>query len=308
MATQTITELQTFEHTSATATLDAAAAPYVATPPSRKSHGPPVATAEAPPSPSPPSASAAGSAAAAAVADGTTPEAETAAISRPRGILIIAQLMGVSLLSSFSGGAVVVGLPAIAAALQLERDGLLLWPTSVFYLTAGSCLLLAGSVADVAGPKRANLSGALLGAACALGCGLARTGGQLIALRALQGVANAVVFPSSVSLVARHVEGGRPRNMGFACLGFAAPIGFSLGLVLGGVFVDGAAGGWRAAFYLAGTASFALFVVGIWALPPDGARSRPGRPSVWKRLVSDIDWVGAVLASTGLATLSYVFA
>lgn len=301
MSTQTTTELQTLEPVAAT--LDAA--PYVAGhTPFPKSHGPPATTAEASPT---------AFTMAAATADGTTTttmtEPETAAISQSRAITIIAQLMGVSLLSSFCGGVVVVGLPAIAASLQLE-DGLLLWPTSVFYLTAGSCLLMAGSVADVAGTKRVNLAGALLGAACALGCGLARTGGQLIAFRALQGVANAIVFPSSISIISTSVEAGRPRNMGFACLGFAAPIGFSLGLVLGGVFVDdGAAAGWRAAFYLAGAVSLALFAVGMWALPPDGARSRrSGHASVWKRLVSEIDWVGAALASTGLATLSYVFA
>ncbi|KAI1653403.1 hypothetical protein F4813DRAFT_393718 [Daldinia decipiens] len=37
-------------------------------------------------------------------------------------------------------------------------------------------------------------------------------------------------LPSSISIVLTSIEDGRPRNMGFACPGFAAPIGFSLGL------------------------------------------------------------------------------
>ncbi|OTB10503.1 hypothetical protein K445DRAFT_386597 [Daldinia sp. EC12] len=211
--------------------------------------------------------------------------------------------MSLTLFNSFSNGVVVIGLPAIANTLQLE-EGLLVWPNSVFYLTAGSCLLMAGSVADVVGTKRVNLIGSFLSAVFTVGCGLARTGGQLIAFRALQGVTNAIIVPSSISIVSRNIEDGRPRNMGFACLGLAAPIGFSLGLVLGGVLVDST--GWQPGFYLAGAASFALFLIGIWALPRD-RQSGSGR-SICKRFASEIDWVGAIVASTGLATLSYVFA
>lgn len=163
---------------------------------------------------------------------------------------------------------------------------------------------MAGSIADVVGTKRVNLVGSFFSAASALACGLGRTGGELIAFRALQGVTNAIIVPSSISIISTSVEDGQPRNMGFACLGFAGPIGFSLGLVLGGVFVDSI--GWRPAFYLAGAASFVLSLLGVWALPRD-ARPR-SEQSIWMRLVSEIDWVGAILASTGLATLSYVLA
>ena len=227
----------------------------------------------------------------------------TTVLSKTRAVIVIIQLLGLSLFSSFCNGIIVVGLPAIATTLNLPK-GLLLWPTSVFYLTAGSCLLMAGSIADVAGTKRVNLMGSFLGAVFALACGLARTGGELIAFRALQGVTNAIIVPTSISIISTHVEDGPPRNMGFACLGLAGPIGFSLGLVLGGVFVDSI--GWRSAFYLAGATSFVLFLIGIWALPRD-VRPQSGR-SAWKRLTSEIDWVGAILVSTGLAMLSYVLA
>lgn len=272
MATQTVTELQTFKPATSGANL------YVG----RKSHEPPVEESPA-----------------ASMADDKT----TTVLSKTRAVIVIIQLLGLSLFSSFCNGIIVVGLPAIATTLNLPK-GLLLWPTSVFYLTAGSCLLMAGSIADVAGTKRVNLMGSFLGAVFALACGLARTGGELIAFRALQGVTNAIIVPTSISIISTHVEDGPPRNMGFACLGLAGPIGFSLGLVLGGVFVDSI--GWRSAFYLAGATSFVLFLIGIWALPRD-VRPQSGR-SAWKRLTSEIDWVGAILVSTGLAMLSYVLA
>ncbi|KAI0427238.1 MFS general substrate transporter [Xylaria sp. FL1042] len=230
------------------------------------------------------------------------PPSEIAVFSKTRTVIVVTHLLGLSLLSSFSNGIIVVGLPTIAGTLRLG-EGLLLWPTSVFYLTAGSTLLLTGSIADVAGPKTVNMLGALLGAAFALGCGLAQTGGELIAFRALQGISNALIVPSSISIISTNVKDGQPRNLGFACLGLAGPIGFSLGLVLGGVFIDSI--GWRAAFYFVGASTAVLFFAGFWILPRDRLRSAH---SIWKRLAVEIDWIGAIVASVGLATLSYIFA
>lgn len=225
--------------------------------------------------------------------------------SRGRVVLAVAQVCGLTFLSSFCNGVVVVALPAVQAALPGLRGSLSVWPTSGYYLAAGSCLLLAGSVADVAGPKRVNLVGSFLSAAFALACGLARTGGEMVAFRALQGVTNAIVTPSSISIISGSAEEGRPRNVGFGCLGFSQPLGFSFGLVLAGVFTDTV--GWRPAFYLAAATSFTLFLVSIWALPQDTPPEGGGQ-SLWRRVASEIDWLGLLLASLGLATLSYVLA
>ncbi|KAL6786715.1 hypothetical protein J3E68DRAFT_441171 [Trichoderma sp. SZMC 28012] len=230
--------------------------------------------------------------------DGETPIIH----SKARASFVVAQLLGLNLFSSFCNGVVVVGLPAMAASLHID-EGLLVWPTSVFYLTAGSCLLLAGSITDVIGTKTMILIGALAAAVSAMACGLAQTGGQLIAFRALQGITNAIIVPSSVSIISTSLEEGRPRNLGFACLGFAGPIGFSLGLVLGGVFADST--GWRAAFYLAAATTFALFLVGVWTLPK--AVVRP-KKSVWSRILKEVDIIGAFIGTASLAMLSYVLA
>ncbi|KAG2167970.1 hypothetical protein JADG_007709 [Aureobasidium aubasidani] len=204
-----------------------------------------------------------------------------AILSKGRTIVVIAQLVGVQLFSSFCNGIIVIGLPAIAKALEMEA-GLQLWPTSVFYLTAGSCLMLAGSLADVLGTRPLILSANILLAVSALACGLARNGGEIIAFRGLQGVANAMAVPASVSMISTSVEDGQRRNMGFSCLGFAGPLGFLLGLILGGVFVDGV--GWRPAFYLVAAASFTLGLVGFWALP-NNSRPHPRR-SIKKQLAT----------------------
>lgn len=227
----------------------------------------------------------------------------TAVLSKWRAITVITQLVGLQLFGSFCNGVIVVGLPAIASTLDLESS-LLLWPSSVFYLTAGSCLMLAGSIADVLGARPMILSATILLAASALACGLARNGGEIIAFRGLQGISNAIAVPASVSIISTRVEHGQPRNLGFACFGFAAPLGFLLGLVLGGIFVDSV--GWRPAFYLVAAASFALGLVGFWALPID---SHPiPRRSIKKQLAFEIDWLGTLISSAGLVLFSYALA
>ena len=188
----------------------------------------------------------------------------TTALSKSRAVIVNTQLISLQLSTSFCNGIIVVGLPAIASTLNLEAN-LLLWPTSVFYLTAGSCLMLAGSVADVVGTRPMMLAANILLVASALACGLARNGGEIIAFRGLQGVSSAMAVPVSVSIISTSVEYGRPRNFGFACLGFSGPLGFLIGLVLGGVLVDSV--GWRPAFYLAAASSFLLCAIGFWVLP-----------------------------------------
>ncbi|KAF2171499.1 hypothetical protein M409DRAFT_63743 [Zasmidium cellare ATCC 36951] len=225
-------------------------------------------------------------------------------LSTSRAVLVIAQLIGLQLFSSFCNGIAVVGLPAIIDTVKLET-GLLLWPTSVFYLTAGSCLMLAGSIADVVGTRPIILAANLLLIASAFACGGARTGGELIAFRGLQGVSFAMAVPASVSIISTNIAVGRPRNLGFSCLGFSSPLGFLLGLVLGGVMVDSV--GWRPAFYLAGATTAALCVFGFWALPHDPRPARPMR-TIWKQLALEIDWVGTMILSAGISILSYVLA
>lgn len=238
-----------------------------------------------------------------ALLDASPANNTTVVLSKSRAVVVIAQLIGLQLFTSFCNGIVVVGLPAIASTLDLGA-GLLLWPTSVFYLTAGSCLMLSGSIADVVGTRPMMLAANVLLVASALACGLARTGGELIAFRGLQGVTSAMAVPASVSIISTSIEYGQPRNLGFACLGFSGPLGFLIGLVLGGVFVDSV--GWRPAFYLAAATSLALCIIGFWVLPQD-TRPRPRR-MLMKQLAFDIDWVGTIISSTGLATLSYVLA
>lgn len=169
-------------------------------------------------------------------------------------------------------------------------------------LTSCCSLLLAGSIADFVGNRTIYLIGCFLLGMFILASGLARTGIQLIVFRAFQGIAVSFCLPTAVSILTDAFPNGQRRNVGLACLGLGQPLGFSVGLVLGGLFVDSI--GWRSGYYLCAAASILVFGAGIWNLP----RDRHREPLSWSRLAHGIDWVRAALASACLGILSYVLA
>ena len=223
-------------------------------------------------------------------------------MSTTRAAFLTATVAGVTFLGSLGSGYLVVGLPHIATDLQLAPN-LLLWPASIFALTAGCTLLASGAIADVIGNRPVFLTGCLLLSALTLGCSLAQTGLQLIVFRALQGVAMSCCMPTAVSLVTNNFPSGRRRNMAFAFLGGGQPIGFALGLVLGGVLIDSI--GWRYGYYISSSINALIFVGAFFSIPSPRNVEQNHRG---KRLINDIDWVGVIIASACIAILSYVLA
>jgi MFS family permease len=223
-------------------------------------------------------------------------------MSRARAAVVVATVAGVSFLNTLGSGLLTVGLPRIAADLELPNN-LLLWPASVFALTAGCTLLASGAVADVVGNRPVFLTGCALLTAFTLGSSLSQTGIQLIFFRALQGIALSLYMPTAVSLITNNFPTGRRRNMAFAFLGGGQPIGFALGLVLGGILVDSI--GWRFGYYISSAINALIFVGAIFSIPPRTATESHRRR---KRLVKDNGWIGVVIASACIAMLSFVFA
>jgi predicted MFS family arabinose efflux permease len=145
-----------------------------------------------------------------------------------------------------------------------------------------------------------------------LGCGLAHNAKGIIIFRALSGVALAFCLPSAVSIITSTLDGKR-RNFAFASMGGGQPVGFSLGLTLGGVLTDSI--GWRWGFHLAAILNTIIVAVALWGLPSSIDSANLGAdegPSTWNqrwhRMKTEIDWVGATIASASLAMLSHVFA
>jgi MFS family permease len=225
--------------------------------------------------------------------------------SQLRIALTIFQPSLINFFSSFTNGLITVGLPVIARSIDLPRE-LYLWPSSVYGLTSGAMLLIAGAIADIVGARNVEMVGVTLLGIFTLACGFSETGIQLVVFRALQGVAMAMHLPASVSIIAAAVPVGRARNVAFACLGLSAPLGFSLGLVLSGILIERTT--WRTGFYISGAASLAAAVVAYWSLPKVQTAVAGGSTPMWRRVWTEVDWIGGFVASAGLAILAYVLA
>ncbi|KAL9113468.1 MAG: hypothetical protein Q9227_002509 [Pyrenula ochraceoflavens] len=117
--------------------------------------------------------------------------------------------------------------------------------------------------------------------------GIARTAIQLIVFRALQGVGAAMFLPTTMSLWTSTVPAGRARNFGFACLALASPMGLQAGTLIAGI-VNPSSLTWRFGFYLSAGIMGVFLLLGM--------------------LLFEIDWVGILLSSLGLALLSYALA
>lgn len=237
--------------------------------------------------------------------DAESTNASKTKASNIRTILAVFTPSFVGFLASFTNGVITVGLPIIARSINLERS-LYLWPSSVYGLTSGAALLIAGSTADIVGARPIELIGITLLGIFSLACGFAQTGAQLVAFRALQGVALAMHLPASVSILTNAVPPGRARNLGFASLGFSQPLGFAVGLVLSGVMIEKA--GWRSGFYLSGACLLAVAVVAVWTLPKLPKDTTLSAMDMTKKVMREIDWIGGLISSGGLALLAYVLA
>lgn len=139
-----------------------------------------------------------------------------------------------------------VALPAIQRDLGLTTS-LLQWVASAYLLTLSILLLAGGRLADIFGRRRMFLSGLALYALLAAAAGLSPNGAVLIAVRALQGAAGAVLVPTTLALINATYP---PEERGAAIGAWAGWSGIAtvLGQVLGGVVITYVL--WRYAFLI----------------------------------------------------------
>ncbi|OAA69257.1 integral membrane protein [Akanthomyces lecanii RCEF 1005] len=223
-------------------------------------------------------------------------------VSKTRGVLVIVTLAGISFLNTMGSGILIAALPRIGREVNLP-PALVLWPAAVFALSAGCLLLIFGAAADAIGAKPVWVVGSYLFVVFTIALGFAKTGLQVIMFRMLLGVAISMCLPTAVSLITNTFPKGPWRNVAFAMNGMGQPLGYAIGLVLGGIFTDTI--GWRWAYYMMAIINFVLSTISIWSLPS----VRPISDKKWtRRLIEDIDWVGAIVMSVALGLLLYVLA
>jgi EmrB/QacA subfamily drug resistance transporter len=166
-------------------------------------------------------------------------------VSRQQRLTLVAAILG-STVVFLDGTVVNVALPAIAdkldAALPAQQ-----WVVEAYMLTLVSLLLVGGSLGDQWGRRRIFVIGLIGFAATSILCAVAPSVEVLVAARALQGVAGALLVPGSLALVAAAFEGaarGRAVGTWTAWTGIAVVIGPAGG----GALVEALS--WRAIFWI----------------------------------------------------------
>lgn len=166
------------------------------------------------------------------------------------------------------------------------------WIVEVYMLFLASVILVGGALGDTLGRRRVFRWGVAGFGVTSLICALTSTTETLIAARAAQGLASALMIPSSLALLnASYPPAKRGRAVGLwvTVTSFAVP----LGPLLGGGLTDLV--GWPWIFII----NLPLCLVAYWAVlgverphwdPPEGA---------------PMDIPGAVLATVGLGGLTF---
>lgn len=195
---------------------------------------------------------------------------------------------------AFLDGSVVnVALPRIEADLG-GGFATMQWVTDAYLLTLGSLVLIGGGLGDLLGRRRVFLWGIVGFGIASILCGLAPTAPLLIAARALQGVAAALMVPASLAILSS-VFAGTDRGKAIGLWSGLSGVTTAVGPVVGGLLVDLGSAGWRAVFFL----NVPLAVLSVWlarAGIPDIAGTRAPGP-----LRAQVDVLGGALAVGGLA-------
>jgi MFS transporter, DHA2 family, multidrug resistance protein len=185
-----------------------------------------------------------------------------------------------------------LALPTLSVDLH-ATTGDLQWFVDAYSLVLAAALLPAGLLGDRIGRKRLLMGALIVFGIASLACAYSKTTGELIAARAVLGLAAAVILPLALAVLpVMFTPEERPRAIGI--VGGATFLGYPLGPILGGWLLDNF---WWGSVFLINVPIVLMALTAVIFLMPESkgvARFR-------------IDAAGVVISSAGLAALTYGF-
>ncbi|HTY97862.1 MAG TPA: DHA2 family efflux MFS transporter permease subunit [Solirubrobacteraceae bacterium] len=202
-------------------------------------------------------------------------------------LTLVATILGSSI-AVLDTSVVSVALPSIQRDLGGGLAGQQ-WVSNAYLLTLGSLILLGGSLGDIFGERRIFALGVGGFGAASLLCAVAPTIGLLVAFRALQGIAGALLTPSSLAVIVATFPASE-RGPAIGTWTAWGTIAGALGPLVAGAILNVAS--WRWIFVI----NLPLVIACLWlirvAIPPAPATAGATRRRV--------DVVGALLCVLGL--------
>ncbi|MGW3207734.1 MFS transporter [Streptomyces sp. NPDC001135] len=168
------------------------------------------------------------------------------------------------------------------------------WFGAAYTLPFAVLLITGGRLGDIAGRRRMFVLGVTLFTAASAACALAPSPGLLIAFRAVQGAAAALIIPQTIGLI-KAMFSGEETAKALGSIGPVMGLAAVCGPVVGGVLThaDLFGSSWRSAFVV--NVPVAAVVLALARnLPENRAPHRPA-----------LDWPGTALAALGTGLLVY---
>lgn len=167
-----------------------------------------------------------------------------------------------------------------------------LWIVDVYSLVLAGLLVPVAALADRWGRRRMLLTGFTIFAVASLAALVARSPGDVIAVRALLGVGGAMIMPATLSLIRALFPDARERAFALGLWAATAAVGGAVGPIVGGALLS--AFSWHAAFLVNVPLMVVALVAGLLLLP-ESRSERPGR----------VDAIGTVLSVAGMVAAVY---
>ena len=174
---------------------------------------------------------------------------------------------------------------------QIQRDfnadlAELQWVVDAYALSLAAFQLTAGSVADLRGRKLVFVTGIVLFTIASFLCGISGGPTSLNLARGLQGIGGAMMFATSLALLAGAFS-GRERGVAFGVWGATIGASVAIGPLIGGAITDGL--GWEWIFFV--NVPIGIAAVLFTQSKVDESRNPYAR---------SVDWPGLVVWSSGL--------
>ncbi|OIW33111.1 MFS general substrate transporter [Coniochaeta ligniaria NRRL 30616] len=185
-------------------------------------------------------------------------------------------------------------LPAISIELNIPPESRT-WPSSVLSLVAGAMLLPIGRLADMYGSYVVFNVGYVWFTLWTLVAGFATDSLTLIVCRAMQGLGSACILPCGIALLGQVYRPGPRKNLVFAMYGAVCPVGFFLGLFVGGLSEEVLS--WRWYFWLGAISAAIGSAASLFSIPNDYRDAR--------RRGCGMDWLGTLTTVPGLLLVVY---
>ena len=183
-----------------------------------------------------------------------------------------------------------VALPDIQRSLHASFSDLQ-WVVDAYSLTLAAFLLTAGVVGDIYGRREVFAIGLVVFSLSSLVCGLSTDPLMLNLARAVQGVGGAIMFATSLALIAGAFV-GRDRGTAFGIYGAVIGGAVAIGPLIGGAITSGI--GWRWIFFV----NVPIGVIAVAITISKIAESKDPR-------LRRIDWVGFITFSVSLFCLVF---